>query len=634
MAMKLPLLSMAICFFSHTNAQEYNVFLIPDSMRKGADVVKRSEEYILTIKSASKYTLYEKHAYTILNSAAGHYANYTTGYDKFSSINSVSGRLYNAMGKQTKQTKKSEWTDNSAYDGFSLLSDARYKENEFYSAEYPYTVEYEEEDEHHGIQGFPTWMPQRSPAMSVQKSKFTIIAPAGYTIRYKQLNYPGEPVITQKGELKIYTWEVNNIVAKKFEVAAPPFRERTPLVYFAPSKFEVGGYSGDMSTWEGYGKFMYQLIKGRDLLPVEIKKKVHELTDQLKDDREKAIVLYNFLQQNTRYISIQLGIGGWQPFEASYVAEKKYGDCKALSNYMIALLKEAGITGKYVEIFGGQSPPPVNYDFPSSQTNHVISCVPLGKDTLWLECTSQTVSAGYMGDFTGNRNALLIDETGAHVVQTPVYKVADNLQLRIVKAVADEQGNLVADISNTYSGLQQDFPHSLMYDASKEDREKYLNQMFNLPTYQVIKNDYKERKGIIPVIDESLQIQLTNYCTITGKRFFIAPNLFAGGTAKLLPDTARKYDYIVKDAYRDIDSIEIKIPAGLKPEMIPKDVSLQTKFGNYVSTIRVLEDKIVYYRLMEQYSGRFPANAYNDLVVFYQQVNKSDRARIVLVKPE
>ena len=162
------------------------------------------------------------------------------------------------------------------------MSDVRYKENEFYSAEYPYTVEYEEEDDYNGTQGFPTWMPQRSPLMSVQNSKFTIIAPAMYTIRYKQLNFKEEPVITQKGELKTYVWEVKNIAAKKHEVSAPSFTEITPTMFFAPSKFEVQGYSGDMSTWEGYGKFMYQLIKGRDVLPDEIKKKVHELTDNLR----------------------------------------------------------------------------------------------------------------------------------------------------------------------------------------------------------------------------------------------------------------------------------------------------------------------------------------------------------------
>ena len=301
------------------------------------------------------------------------------------------------------------------------------------------------------------------------------------------MNLKEDPVIVQKGNFKTYTWEVKNLMAKKYEVSSPSFTEITPTVFFAPSVFELQGYSGDMSTWEGYGKFMYQLIKGRDILPAETKKKVHELTDTIKGEREKIFALYDFLQKNTRYISIQLGIGGWQPFEASYVAEKKYGDCKALSNYMIALLKEAGITAKYVEIYGGKSHPPFNEDFSSFQSNHVISCVPLGKDTIWLECTSQTKAPGYMGSFTGNRKAVIIDETGGHVVNTPVYKVDDNTQVRIVKAVADEQGNLQAEITNTYRGIQQELPQSLMYDASKKERKEYLNQMFNLPMYEVLK---------------------------------------------------------------------------------------------------------------------------------------------------
>lgn len=632
--MKFIILFLFVFNSCFTQAQEYNTLLIPDSLKKGADVVKRDEEYILTIKSPSKYTEYERHVYTILNSDASQYATYKTSYDKFSSINSVSGKLLNSMGKEIKHTKKSEWIDNSSFDGFSLLSDARYKKNEFYYADYPYTVEFEEEDDFDGTMAFPAWMPQTSPWMSVQNSKFTIIAPEDYIVRYKKFNFKGEPVITQKGDKKTYTWIIDNIAAKKHEESAPRFSEIAPIIFFAPSKFEVQGYNGDMSTWEGYGKFMYQLIKGRDILPDEIKRKVHELTDHIKNEKEKIFVLYDFLQKNTRYISIQLGIGGWQPFEAAFVAEKKYGDCKALSNYMIALLKEAGITGKYVEIYGGKSPPPFMENFSFSQFNHVITCVPLNKDTIWLECTSQTVSPGYMGSFTGNREGLLIDETGGHVVHTPVYKVADNLKVRIVKAVADAQGNLGAEINTTYTGLQQDFPHSLMDDASKKEREEYLNQMFNLPTYEVIKNDYKEHKGIIPSVDEYLQIQLNNYAIITGRRLFIRPDIFGGATEKPIPDTARKYDYIIKESYRDIDSVEIKIPGGYKPESVPNDVSVQTKYGKYLSTIKVLDNKIIYYRLMEQYSGRFPAKEYDQIYKFYEQVYKSDEARLVMVKPE
>lgn len=273
-------------------------------------------------------------------------------------------------------------------------------------------------------------------------------------------------------------------------------------------------------------------------------------------------------------------------------------------------------------------------DFSFSQFNHVISCVPLLKDTVWLECTSQTASAGYMGSFTGNRKALLIDETGGYLVNTPAYKVADNLQVRIVKAVADEDGNLLAEINNIYSGLQQEFPHALMLDASNEQREKYPNQLFYLPTYQVLKNNYKEHKGIIPTVDEYLQIQLDNYAAISGKRFFINPNIFGGATEKLLADTARQYDYIIKDAYRDIDSVEIKIPRGYNPEMLQKDILLQTKFGKYISSVKIVDNKIIYYRMMEQYSGRFAAKDYNDLAKFYDQVFKADRNKLVLVKVE
>ncbi len=632
--MKIVILFFSLIISGVAKAQEYNSLLIPDSLLKGADVVNRDEEYILTIKSPLKYTLYERHVYTILNAEANEYAGYETSYDKFCNINFVTGKMFNLLGKEIKHTKKSEWTDNSVYDGFSLLSDARYKKNEFYSSDYPYTIAYEEEDDYDGTQFFPKWMPQQSPLMSVQNSKFTIIAPADYVLRYKKENFSGEPLVTQKGDVKTYTWEIKNIRAKKNEVASPPLSEVTPVIYFAPSKFEVQGYSGDMSTWKGYGDFMYQLIKGRDVLPEEIKTKVHELTDNIRSDTAKIFALYKFLQQNTRYISIQLGIGGWQPFEASYVAEKKYGDCKALSNYMIALLKEAGITGKYVEIYGGSSPPPFVEDFSFSQFNHVIVCVPLRKDTIWLECTSQTVSPGYMGSFTGNRKALLIDETGGHVVHTPAYNIDDNVRLRKVTATADEQGNLKAEIYNRYTGLQQTFPHALMYDASKTDRDRYLNQMFNLPTYEVTGSDYKEHKGIIPSVDEHLQIQLNNFAIVTGKRLFIAPNIFGAESEKLLPDNSRQYDYVIRDTYRDIDSVEIRIPGGYKPESVPKDISLETIFGKYSSTLKISDNKIIYHRLMERYSGRFAAKKFNELVSFYEQCYNADRKQVVLVKNE
>src|SRR5262249_20714832 len=148
-------------------------------------------------------------------------------------------------------------------------------------------------------------------------------------VRFKPLNCSIQPVISENGNNKIYTWEIKNLPAITNEPMAPSLRYIAPSVLIAPSDFEAEGYKGDMSTWESYGRFIYELSKGRDILPEDVKKKIHELTDKLTDPKEKIAVLYSYLQKNTRYISVQLGIGGLQPYDANYVATKRYGDCKA-----------------------------------------------------------------------------------------------------------------------------------------------------------------------------------------------------------------------------------------------------------------------------------------------------------------
>jgi hypothetical protein len=615
-------------------AQSYNALFIPDSLKKGSRAVVRDDEFVLEIKSPSKVITKERHVYTILNESAEYFAGFRTFYSKLNSINYVNMYLYDAMGKELKHIKKKDMEDKSAVSSINLMDDNRYKEYNFYYKVFPYTVVYEEEDDDNDVRGFHSWSPLQAVGVSTEHSKYVIIAPKDYQVRYKPVNCNYQPVITTSGDKKIYTWEASNLPARKLESYGPGWNEIVPHVLMAPSDFEVEGYKGNMSSWENYGKFIQQLRQGRDVLPEDIKRKVHDLTDKLKDPREKVYVLYDFLQKNTHYISIQFGIGGWQPFSAEYVATKRYGDCKALSNYMIALLKEAGITGKYVEIYGGRDMPKLVEDFPSSQANHVITCVPMQKDTIWLECTSQDESAGFMGSFTGDRKAILIDETGGHIVKTPSYSAVENTRRRIVNASINPDGNLDAEVSTVYCGVREETPHGLMYEASDDEREKYLNSLFHLPTYKIEKSHYEEEKGPLPLVKEYLHLVSPNYANVTGRRLFINPNLFDRSTLRLSPDSIRHYEFVKKNAFTDIDSITIQIPTGYLPEAVPQDTHIDSKFGKYAASVKVLPDRIVYYRSWEESMARFPPSDYDGLVKFYEQLYRADNSRIVLVKKE
>jgi len=626
---------MIIIFLPYTViAQKYNAALIPDSLIKNANVVKRYEETRIEIKEAGKAKIHRRYAFTILNDAGDKYAVFYTYYNKFRNASNIDGSLFDANGKELKSAKKKDIEDLSGSDDESLISDTRYKEHNFYYRNYPYSVEYEEDDDLNGIFDLPDWYPQRRNVMGVEYSKFIVITPKNLPIRYKVFNNAGAPVITENNGQITYTWEIKNIPAKVYEPYQPAWEEISPNVRIAPTDFEIQDYKGNMSTWENFGMFINSLLQGRDALPQNVKQKVHELTDNVKDEHEKIKILYNYLQQNTRYISIQLGIGGWQPFDANYVVTKRYGDCKALSNLMVALLKEAGIKANYALINAGENEQDILTDFSSNQFNHATVCVPMEQDTMWLECTSQINPAGYIGGFTGNRHAVLIDEKGGHVVTTTNYTSHDNKQIRNISAGIDESGKLTAEVKTRYTCLQQDKLEGMINYLSKDKLLEELKKTIDLPDYDVLQFNYAQTKTEKPFIDEQLKLVANNYASVSRKRLFVTPNVLSRNGIKLNTTDERKYDIDYPFSFIDIDTATLSIPDGYNIEAMPKDISINNKFGAYEIHFSVNGQKINFTRSYKRSEGRFPPSDYAELVKFYDDMFKADRSRIVFVKKE
>ncbi|WP_132055122.1 DUF3857 domain-containing transglutaminase family protein [Pseudocnuella soli] len=617
--------------------KKYPVSEIPLELLKNAHAVKRMENIRIELVSSNKTVVRRTYAITVLDRDGAGFAALEEPYDKLKSVRSIDGWLYDAAGNELRKLKTKEIEDRSAISNISIYEDSRVKRHSFGAPAYPYTVVYDVEVQYNHSFYLESWYPQEAENVSVMDSRFSVVTPAAYNLRFKAVNYSGAPQVTTEGSKQVRTWQVKNLKPIVRPFAAPLWQEMATIVYLAPSEFQIEGFNGVMSSWQDLGAFHAQLNKGRDMLPPNIQAEVVRITTGLKTDREKAEALYKYLQQNTRYISIQLGIGGWQPFEASFVAQKGYGDCKALSNYMYSLLKAAGIKSHYAIIRAGNSKEARNIleDFPMKQSNHVILCVPLQRDSLWLECTSQTESAGYLGSFTGNRKALLVDEAGGRLVNTPRYGLAENLQLRTITGKLDgETGNLQATVVTQFAAIQQDEKQQVLEQTTKEELKKSLNEDLGLATYDVVNFSYEQKRGALPHIVERLDLAVNRYATVSGKRLFILPNLLNKAGSPYIAEPERKFDFFFDLSYRDVDSVAIELPEGYTLEALPAPVSLKTDFGLFKSEVKLTGNKLLYRREREQYAGRYKPEKSADIAQFYAAMHKADNARVVFVKKE
>ena len=629
------LFSLAInCVCLSLLGQSYAIVTIPDSLFKGANAVKRVDEHKVEIKSKSSAIYRYKQAYTVLNEKADHLSQQQEYYSKFKKINKIDVALYDAIGNKIKSLKKSDIQDLSVANGGSDITDARIKQYGFYHKQYPYTIEFDVEIEYNGLMFLPSHYFYESSALSFEQSLFQVSYPADAPVLHKSYNYPGKPSVDEAGNRKTLTWKMQNQKAVVGESYAPPWYEITPSVFIAMKEFEMGGYSGSYTSWEAFGDFVYQLKKDRDVLPYELKQLVQTTTADIETKREKVEALYKLMQQNTRYISVQLGIGGWQPYDAKYVYERKYGDCKALTNYMYALLKEAGIPSDYALVKSGSGTVRFKPDFPSSQFDHVILAVPLEKDTMWLECTSQTNAPGYLGDFTNGRYALLVKEKGSKLVPTPDYDYAANRQ--VIHSVVDLKvnGSLSIDMDILYTGLQHDLVVGDIIHLSDAEMLTKVHDRYSIGTYSVSNYQHNKVEGFPPAIREKIKIESTGYAQRTGKRIFVTPNIVNRSGRRLQTDTARIYEVVITFPYHDIDSVRINFPAGFEPEALPPNKHISSVFGDYSVNVIKKDGFIWYIREMKVFKGRHPAAAYNDFVNWHAAINKSDAARLVLVQKE
>src|SRR5258708_5637746 len=110
------------------------------------------------------------------------------------------------------------------------------------------------------------------------------------------------------------------------------------------------GQDPGIQSWRDLGAWYLGLTRGRRDASPEIKQKVADLTAAVPTMLGKMQALASFVQNDVRYVAIELGIGGHQPHPAAEVFSHRYGDCKDKVTLLSTMLKEIGVESYYVLI--------------------------------------------------------------------------------------------------------------------------------------------------------------------------------------------------------------------------------------------------------------------------------------------
>ncbi len=611
---------------------KYAANSIPEDLKKGMYAVIRERDSRFYVENKGSSALHVRQVITILNSNAKRYALLTLDYDRLRKIESFKANVYDAEGNLVRKLKQADITDESSISGFSLFDDNRIKHADLSQNTYPFTVEFEYVVSMRYFYSIPEFYLYWDDEVATEKSSYSIIYPKELKPRYKLFKIEEPSKVIEPDNRECLKWTFVNIKPNRFEKMGPDFDKVVPNIKAAPVEFEFDGYAGNMKTWESYGKWQALLNEGRGVLPENTKQVVKNLTKDLKSTEEKTKAVYEYLQSRTRYVSIQLGIGGFQPFDATLVDQTGYGDCKALSNYTVAMLREAGVKGYYTTIMGGENEEDVDDDFPSDQSNHIIVAVPNVRDTLWLECTSQTNPFGYLGTFTGDRKGLMITENGGKLVHTVRYGVEQNTQIRKAQVSVQLSGDATAKVNTTYSGLQYENGDLNFYlNKQSDDQRKWLQRNTFIPSFDISTFSMTNNKDKIPSAVVTVDLNLKRFATVSGKRIFMTPNLMNRSVTVPEKLESRKTSVVMRSAYIHVDTIHYTLPEGIYPEYLPSRVNVDSRFGKYEVNYQLDQGKLIYVRKLKMNKGEFPADSYAELVEFYRNVSRADNTKIVFL---
>ena len=550
----------------------------------------------------------------INNRAGEKYTRITIPFSKLNKISNINGHIIDANANIVKNLKSSEIEEQSSISDFSLYEDDFVKNFTLKHNSYPYTIVYSYRVQQREFLYIDYWTPVISESVPTLKAQLELTVPLDYSIKYVNHSV-NAPTLDTLSKTISYKWHASYADIIKKKVLSPDIFSFLPSVSITPTDFYFDK-KGSFESWSSYGDWQYKIIQRLSELPESEKSKILSLTEKIEDEKEKIKVLYHYLQDNTRYINITIGTGGMKHYPASYVSQNKYGDCKALTNYFKALLDLIEIKSYYTKVYAGTPTRHIDKSFPSQQFNHVILYIPTDDKDIWLDCTSNG-PFDYLGTFTQNRDALIVDANNSRFMETPAFSKDEVLEIRTINVDYASSG-ATTSFQNKYKGDMYERLLQVETGFNEANKSRILQNYFVEDGFEM--TDYR----ITKLHRDSASIALTYNATSQQIYKHYGNDILISNIKLPLPQFEQPKDRMMPlqidyPIYR-VDTLIYSLPDGYTLNQGFENFSNSNRFGEYKFNINETDGKVIVTKSLLIHSGLYSVSDYEDFYSFYEKI--------------
>jgi transglutaminase-like putative cysteine protease len=417
--------------------------------------------------------------------------------------------------------------------------------------------------------GFSWTAPLRTLAR-IKASEMTIDVPAAlpllvehHGVRYRTEN-SGERV------RHVFSWSNDKAI---------PSEPGATSHYDWADRFSVSTFKSYAEIGDHYGK----LHAASAAVTAAVTELAAEIVGSASDRATQARLLSEWVTQNVRYVAVSVGQGTLAPTPPDATIGNRYGDCKAATALLAALLAARGIASEAV-LINTNLARYVLPETPVADFNHVILYVP--ELDLYVDPTWNYAAFGVLPWGLHGKPVVHAVDGRSRVGRTPSLRAEDNVSEVATLATISADGRISGTTREHAKGAMATDMKAWMAAGLAVERAAAQLRSQGIPgTGMWIspnRDDTAREVSLMASFTLADPIDLAAGEALAppgGLRFLPRPGGFLLG----LQDTPRQHPFPCY-AGRQLETIEVKVPSGLKPTRLPADRHWTTPIAEYVSS--------------------------------------------------